>query len=131
LLNHPDTIKLFYMSDSGENLILPYLETHEEFQIQVPDPALAEISGPSMIPAMGLALEGVKKVPMQINLLPAPLRKRPSRKVFYIMFALIGLFIISGLTWGGSKIMRQRLVLSQLNAETERLAAEIKNIDDY
>ncbi len=128
-VNNPDTVKLFYMSDSDEHLFLPHLEAHEEFQIQIPDPALTEVANPSMIPAMGLALEGVKKVPMRINLLPVPMRKRPSRKVFYIMFALIGLFFISGLTWGGSKIMRQSLVLSQLNAETERLAAEIKDID--
>jgi Tfp pilus assembly protein PilN len=128
--NYPDTVKLFYMSDSDDNIFFPHLEAREEFQIQIPDPAMAEIANPSMIPAMGLALEGVKKVPMQINLLPAILRKRPSRKVFYIMFALIGLFFISGLIWGGSKIMRQSIVLSQLNSETERLAAEIKNIDD-
>jgi len=128
-VNKPDTTKLFYMFDGNENLFLPHLEAHEEFQLQIPDPSLTEIANPSMIPAMGLALEGVKKVPMRINLLPAPLRKRPSRKVFYIMFALIGLFFISGLTWGGSKIMRQSLVLSQLDAETERLAAEIKDID--
>ncbi len=127
--NPQDTVKLFYMSDSHEHLFLPHLETHEEYQIQVPDPALAKIADTSMIPAMGLALQGVKKVPMHINLLPEPLRKRPSRKVYYIMFALIGLFIISGITWGGSKIMRQRIALSQLNTETERLAVELKDID--
>jgi Tfp pilus assembly protein PilN len=128
--HNPDTVKLFYISENAENHFLPHLEDHEEFQIRIPDPGMVEIANPTMIPAMGLALEGVKKVPMQINLLPAPLRKRPSRKVFYIMFALIALFFISGLTWGGSKIMRQSLIISQLNSETERLAAEIKNIDD-
>jgi Tfp pilus assembly protein PilN len=128
--NYPDTVNLFYVSENDEKLFLPYLEAREEFHIRIPDPAKAEIANPSMIPAMGLALEGVKKVPMQINLLPVPLRKRPSRKVFYLMFVLIGLFIISGLTWGGSKIMRQSLILSQLNAETEQLANEIKNIDE-
>jgi Tfp pilus assembly protein PilN len=128
-VNNPDTIKLFYMFDGDESLFLPHLETHDEFQIQIPDPALVEIANSSMIPAMGLALESVKKVPMHINLLPAPLRKRPSRKLYYIMFVLIGLFIISGITWGGSKIMRQSIVLSHLNAETERLAAEVKDID--
>ena len=127
--NHPDAFKLFYMSDKDQNQLLPYLETHEEFLIKIPDPALTGINHSSRIPAMGLALEGVKKVPMQINLLPAPLRKRPSRKVIYIMFALIGLFLISGLTWGGSKIMRQSLAISQLDAETERLASEMKDID--
>jgi Tfp pilus assembly protein PilN len=127
--NNPDTVKLFYISDSDDNPFLPHLEAHEEFQIQIPDPALLEIAGSSMIPAMGLALESVRKSPMHINLLPAPLRKRPSRKVYYIMFALIGLFIIAGITWGGSKIMRQSMVLSHLNAETERLAAEVKDID--
>jgi general secretion pathway protein L len=127
--DNPDMVKLFYISDSGENPFLSHLEVHEEFQIQIPDPAVIDIANSSMIPAMGLALESVKKVPMQINLLPAPLRKRPSRKVYYIMFALIGLFIISGITWGGSKIMRQSMVLSHLNAETERLAAEVKDID--
>jgi Tfp pilus assembly protein PilN len=128
--HHKDTIKLFYISENVKNLFLPHLEEHEEFQIQIPDPGRAEIATSSMVPAMGLALEGVKKVPMQINLLPAPLRKRPSRKVYYIMFALIALFFISGLAWGGSKIMRQSLILSHLNSETERLAAEIKNIDE-
>lgn len=125
-----DAVKLFYISDNDQNFFLPFIEAHEEFLIRIPDPALAQIDHPSRIPAMGLALEGVRKVPMRLNLLPAPLRKRPSRKVFYIMYALIGLFLISGLIWGGSKIMLQRLSLSELDAQTEKLSSEIKDIDE-
>jgi len=122
-------VKLFFMSDSKKSPILTSLKGHELFDVHIPEPSLAGISNPAMIPAAGLALRGVKKVPMQINLLPAQLRKRPGRMAFYIMFALIGLFIVSGVMWGGSKIMRQKLVLNHLKAETQRLMADIENID--
>lgn len=122
-------VKLFFMSDSKKSSILTFLEAHELFDVRITEPSLAGISNPAMIPAAGLALRGVKKVPMQINLLPAQLRKRPSRTAFYFMFVLIGLFIISGAMWGGSKIMRQKLVLNNLETQTERLVADIENID--
>ncbi|MFO8085325.1 MAG: pilus assembly protein PilM [Desulfobacterales bacterium] len=123
-------VKLFFMANGKKSPVLPYLRADNQFQVHTPNPASAGISSSAMITAMGLALRGVKKVPMPINLLPAHLRKRPSRTAMYIMLALIGLFAASGLMWGGSKIMRQSLILNNLETETERLMAEVKNIDN-
>jgi Tfp pilus assembly protein PilN len=122
-------VKLFYMSAGNGNLLLSGLNAKDAFQIEPLDSTAAEISSPIMAPAMGLALRGVKKVPMEINLLPVRLRKRPSRTVFYVLFVLICLFAISGFVWGGSRIMRQKMILNNLNGEIERLAIEIKNVD--
>ncbi len=124
----PKPVKLFYMSGGRENRLLPGLDAKEAFQIEPLNSGAADISNFAMAPAMGLALRGVKKVPMEINLLPARLRKRPSRTVFYVFFALICMFLLSGLVWGGSRFMRQKMILSNLNGEIERLMVEIENV---
>ena len=122
-------VKLLYLAGGEGGALLSELRSKEIFDVEIPDLSLADIANPALVPAAGLALRGVAKVPTEINVLPAALRKRPSRVAFYALFLLIGLFIVSGMLWGGSRIMRQKMVLNQLNSETERLMAEIKSID--
>jgi Tfp pilus assembly protein PilN len=83
----------------------------------------------AMIPAYGLALKGVRKAPMDINLLPVELRKKPNKAGYYTMFVLTALIILSVIAWGGGNIVRQKLDLNQLNAEIKRLDGEIANIE--
>jgi Tfp pilus assembly protein PilN len=87
------------------------------------------IPSSDLISAFGLALKGVQNVPVQINLLPGEMRKRPSRVSYYIMLVLAAAAILSGIVWGGSHFLRQQLMLKELNAEMKRLTSELADID--
>ncbi len=102
----------------------------EETDVEVVPIDLSETGIPSwdLIPAYGLALKGIEKVAMDINFLPVNLRKKASKLGYYTMFVLASLLIISILAWGGGRIIRQRLVLREVNAEIARLEPEIRSI---
>lgn len=93
------------------------------------DPSRIGLPAGELVSAFGLALKGVKKMPMQINLLPVEVRKKPSRTGYYIMFILTGLVVLSGLAWGGSQIMHRRITLDRLNNEIKSMASEVENIN--
>jgi len=118
----------FCGSDSGIELLN---RLREEGDLDVRPVDLSGITVPScaLIPAYGLALKGVRKVPMEINLLPIDLRKKPNKAGYYSMFVLTGLVILSVMAWGGSNIVRQKLDLSRLNAEIKRLDGKIAHIE--
>ena len=82
-----------------------------------------------LAPAYGLALKGIQKVPMDINLLPVGLRKKVSKIGYYTMFVLAGLFILSILAWGGSNILHQKRVSDKLDSEIKQLSAEVASIN--
>lgn len=87
------------------------------------------LSTGELAPAFGLALKGVKNMPMQINLVPVELRKKPGRTGYYVMFILTGLVVVSALAWSGSRIMHRRTALDLLNTEITRLASEVENVN--
>ena len=82
-----------------------------------------------LAPAYGLALKGIQKVPVGINLLPVGLQKKVSKIGYYMMFVLAGLFFLSILAWGVSNILHQNRVSDKLNSEVKRLSAEVANIN--
>jgi Tfp pilus assembly protein PilN len=84
---------------------------------------------PDMLPAYGLALKGLQKPLVAINLLPLRLRKQPSRLGQYLMVALVVLTLISGLAWGGSALLQKRFHHARLDREINRLAGEVADID--
>jgi Tfp pilus assembly protein PilN len=83
----------------------------------------------AMIPAYGLALKGILKLPTDINLLPEAVRKRPNKAGQYTMIALAGLLILLVLAWGGGVIVSQQLYLRELDARIARLGVEVANIE--
>jgi len=89
----------------------------------------AGIPSSDLAPAFGLALKGLRKVPMQVNLLPDKLRKRPGRAGYYVMLVLTVLVALSVLLWSGGLIMSHRLVLNRLNAEIRHVGAQMANIE--
>jgi len=92
---------------------------------------LSRIALPSytLIPAYGIALKGIRKVPMDINLLPQRSRKKAGKTGYYAMFGLAGLLILSVVAWGGGHLIRQRLYLDQLNQEIQRLGTDVRKIE--
>ena len=87
------------------------------------------IPSAGIIPAYGLALKGVRKARMQINLLPPQLRKKPSKIANYTMIILAGLTLLTALAWGSGTVLKHQWMLSQLDEEINRLSVEIKKID--
>jgi len=82
-----------------------------------------------LAPAYGLALKGIRKTPMDINLMPVGLRKKVSKAGYYTMFVLAGLVILSLLAWGGSSILHQKQVSDRLEGELKQLGAEVEAIN--
>lgn len=77
----------------------------------------------------GHALKGLKKGTMQINLLPDEFRKKPSKTGYFLMMVLSVLVVLSGLAWGSSQIIRERIELNRLNDEIKSLTSEVKKVE--
>jgi len=90
----------------------------------------AGIPSPELIPAFGLALKGLGQVPLQINLLPDELRKKPGKLGYYMMSSLALLLILSALGMGGSYLWRQHTAMKALNAEMKILTKAVAEIED-
>lgn len=84
----------------------------------------------NLAPAYGLALKGIHKTPMDVNLLPVALRKKISKTHYYTMFVLAGLLAVAVIGWGTSLALHQRHVAAQLEAEFRRLTAEVSVINE-
>ncbi len=100
-----------------------------ELEMMSPDPAT--LQNDQFIPAYGLALNGIGDVPVEINLLPPVLRKKPDKTGFYTMMGLMVLVVLVCGIWAGSHIVRQRQALALLDADLARLrssASEIQQI---
>lgn len=77
----------------------------------------------------GLALAGLWKVPLRINLLRPELRRRPNRLGYYAMGVLSALALLSALAWGGSYLLRERMLLRNTEKELQQLSQQMKQID--
>jgi len=87
-----------------------------------------EITDDSLIPAFGLALKGLKKVPMSLNLLPGEFRKAPKKTGYYVAYMLLGLVLLLFMTWTGSSLMYQRQIREMQESEIKRLSSEVTRI---
>ncbi len=90
----------------------------------------AGIPSPELIPAFGLALKGLRSVPLQINLLPDELRKKPGRLGYYMMSTMLVLLVLAAMGLGGSYLWRQHKAVKALNEEMRILTKEVAAIDD-
>jgi Tfp pilus assembly protein PilN len=84
----------------------------------------------SLIPAVGLALKGLAKLPNQVNLLPAEMQKRPSKAGYYVMVLLLITALAGGFGWWGSGVFQQRLYIQDLDRETARLRSEVAVVEE-
>lgn len=109
--------------------MLEHFRNEEDLDLHPVDLSKAGIPSFAMIPAYGLALKGIQKVPMEINLLPTGLRRKPGKIAYYTMVVLAGLLLLSAFSWGGGNILRHKLRLDHLDTELKRLSSEIKRVD--
>jgi Tfp pilus assembly protein PilN len=101
----------------------------DEFQNIATGAANASALGDQFIPAFGQALNGICTVSVDINLMPARLRKKPDKTAIYIMFGLAGLLVMAGVLWAGSHFMKQRQTMEFLDSEMTRLRAEASAVE--
>ncbi len=97
--------------------------------IRLVDLSRAQIPSTNLIAAYGLALKGIQKTSMNINLLPPALRKKPSKLKYYAMFGLVSLTILGALAWGGGAFFQHQWTLDRLEEEIEKLGSQLKKIE--
>jgi len=100
-----------------------------EFQEIISGDLTPGLQDEASITAFGLALKGVRSVPVQMNLMPVGLRKKPNRTGLYVMAVLAGLLVLSGVLWAGSHLMNQRQMMKDLEAESARLKTEVSDVE--
>jgi general secretion pathway protein L len=81
------------------------------------------------IPAFGMALCGISKGMVDINLMPVGLRKKPDKTGVYVMALLMALLVVAGGIWAGSHLITQRRIIHNIDAELARLRAEASEIE--
>ncbi len=113
----------------GESEVVDHFRVDEGLEIRLVDLSRRGIPSFAMIPAYGLALKGILKLPTDINLVPEAFRKRPNKAGYYVMFALAGLLILLALAWSGGSIVSQQLYLRQLDTKIAELGVEVMNIE--
>ena len=122
-------LKAIFCGFDSEDELVHHFSDDDDLEIRFVDLSRRGIPSFAMIPAYGLALKGILKVPTDINLVPEAFRKRPNKAGLYTMLVLAGLLILSVLAWGGGGILSQYLYLGRLNAEIDRLRVEVSNIE--
>lgn len=93
-------------------------------RIDNPSPRALSLSGGDAVTAVGLALKGLQKVPVQLEFMPPDLRRRPDRRGMILMLILGALLVASGFVWAGNHFMTRRAVSAHMNMEIQRLRAE-------
>ena len=97
--------------------------------IRMVDLSRTKIPSSTVIPAYGLALKGVRKAAMNINLLPLGLRKKPSKFKFYTMFGLVSLTLLGAIAWGGGVFFQHQWTLDRLEDEIRRLGGQLEKVE--
>lgn len=87
-----------------------------------------DLPSEAFVPAFGLALKGMRKVPVDINLMPVEYRRRPGRTGHHVMMVLALLALVAASGWGASHWMHRRMVSGSLSAELKRLGSEMAEI---
>lgn len=118
------TFKLWVCGHSAANDLGRELGESLQFELIPAKSDVNGLSGAASISAAGLALRGVRNLPVQMNLMPENFRKKPDRTGLMIMMALAILFVISGIIWAGNKVMTHRAIVAKMDQEIEKLKAE-------
>jgi Tfp pilus assembly protein PilN len=121
-------LEVVFCGPDADNVV-ELLKEREDIGLHPLELSRTGIPSDVLAPAYGLALKGIQKVPMDINLLPVGLRKKVSKVGYYTMFVLAGLFILSILAWGGSNILHQKRVSDKFDSEIKQLGIEVADIN--
>jgi Tfp pilus assembly protein PilN len=97
--------------------------------ISAVDTVPADLPGAEWAPAFGLAARGLRAFGNSINLLPPALRKKPNRRAYYLMLALIGVVLLTTVAWGASHLIRHRMAIAQIQSELQHLRPQAIEVE--
>ncbi len=119
-------------TDSSDNdpTLFHALERDENITVSPLQLPLSGLPNHKLCAAFGLAIKGLKQSPMQINFMPLALRKKPSKRVYYIMYTLVGLIVITGMIWGASQVLHQKIMNQQIDDRLDSLKTEVKKVNE-
>jgi Tfp pilus assembly protein PilN len=106
-----------------------HLNKTEGIALHQVDLSETKIPSSALMAAFGLALKGVRKTSMDINLLPPALRKKPSRFKYYTLFGLVFLVLLGSLAWGGGVFFQRQWTLDTLDGEIKKLEFKLKKFE--
>ncbi|HWP57291.1 MAG TPA: PilN domain-containing protein [Candidatus Acidoferrales bacterium] len=84
-----------------------------------------QIDHHDLMPAIGVALRGLREARLTLNLLPHPSQREEGRGISRLNVFLLALLLLALLAWGGSYPLRDEYRLSQLRAENQKLVPEV------
>lgn len=127
--NSDEPINTVICGMEKDALLMEQLYGTNGINIQMADLARSQLPSINVITAYGLALKGVRKTSMGINLLPPLLRKKPSKLKVYTLFGLVSLVILGALAWGGGVFLQRQWTLDRLDVEIKSLVSQLKKIE--
>jgi Tfp pilus assembly protein PilN len=113
----------------NDDPLLEHLNKTDGIALHPVDLSVVQIPATSLLVAYGLAIKGVRKTHMNINLLPSALRKKPSKLKVYTLFGLVSLVLLGALAWGGGVFLQRQQTLDRLDGEIKKLASQLKNFE--
>jgi Tfp pilus assembly protein PilN len=78
-----------------------------------------------LVPAIGVALRGLREARFGVNLLPHPARQEERKGLSRLNVLLITLLLLGLVSWGGSYLLKDEYRLRQLQAENRKYAPEV------
>ncbi len=94
--------------------------------------SIAEEAGgaprPSLLPAVGVALEAVREGAGSFNLLPEAERRGVEEGAPLVTFLLAALLVLVTFVWLGSALIKDHATAARLHAELERLTPRIREV---
>jgi hypothetical protein len=109
-LDTPAVLRVYCHGPGATEDVLQTLNRLQNLEFSYLDLSEIELEGDDVIAGTGLALKGLHRVPLDINLFPEQFRKKPSLIGRYVMLALVALALITGMAWAGSHFMYPRIV---------------------
>jgi Tfp pilus assembly protein PilN len=79
----------------------------------------------ALVPAIGVALRGLREARFAVNLLPHPARQEEGKGLSRFNLSLMALLILALVGWGGSYPVKDEYRLRQLQAESQKYASEV------
>lgn len=121
-------IKTVCVSEGAARRALEALKERGALAELMEGPETGKIMELEMLPAYGAALRGLKKLPLDVNLLPAELMKKASKSPLYFMYLMAFLVVIAASAWGVGHVIKQRAELNKLNLQAKVLASEAEAV---
>jgi general secretion pathway protein L len=123
---------------SAETAGIEISDKEESFSFSGIKAPSADLPETGYIPAYGMAAHALKAAPVELNLMPERLRKKPNKLPYYLMYGLAGLLVCAGLLYGTVHLYRQHAYLDRLDKQladvrrqaqaVEQIHADIRNL---